>query len=117
SSRAAPASTTLKTGWQPSSPLDPDADRPAPELIEYEVLADAESAEALSEALLQAGALSVSVEDADAQSDSEQPIYAEPGHDPGVLWPLNRVRVLLGPDRTTEEVLALAADRLERAPP
>jgi ribosomal protein L11 methyltransferase len=107
----------LKTGWPPSSPLDPDADRPAAELIEFEVLADAESAEALSEALLQAGALSVGVEDADAQSDSEQPIYAEPGADPGVLWPLNRVRVLLGPDRTPEQVLALAADRLERAPP
>jgi ribosomal protein L11 methyltransferase len=88
-----------------------------PGLTEFEVLADAGSAEAWSDALLEAGALSVGVEDADAQSESEQPIYAEPGQDPPAAWRLNRLRVLLGPDRTAGQVLALAAKRLGRAPP
>jgi len=36
-------------------------------------------AENLSDELLEAGALSVSVEDADEGTDAEQPIFGEPG--------------------------------------
>jgi ribosomal protein L11 methyltransferase len=86
-------------------------------LTEFEVVADAQSAEALSDALLEAGALSVSVEDADAHSESEQPMYGEPGAGEGAAWPVSRLRVLLGPDRTADQVLARAAGRLDRAPP
>jgi ribosomal protein L11 methyltransferase len=107
----------LKTVWPPSTPPDPDADRPAGALVEFEVLADADSADALSDALLQGGALSVSVEDAEAQSETEQPVYAEPGADGGALWRLNRVRVLLAADRSPEALLAFASHQLERAPP
>ena len=67
------------------------------------MLADAGWAEALSDALLQAGAWSVSVEDAADLQRDEQPIFAEPGEEPAVheplppvpvpLWPLNRLRV------------------------
>jgi ribosomal protein L11 methyltransferase len=85
-------------------------------LTEFAVLADAESAEALSDALLQAGAWSVSVEDAEAGSN-EQPIFAEPGGDPAALWRVNRLRVLVGPDLAPQEVLALACGRLNRPPP
>src|SRR6266700_294316 len=88
-----------------------------PGLTEFEVLADARSAEALSDALLEAGALSVSVEDAQAQSDCEQPIYAEPDHAPAGAWRSNRLRVLLGPDRSAEQVLRLASTRLDLAIP
>ena len=46
---------------------------------------DREHAEALSDALLEVGALSVSVEDADADTPDEQPLFGEPG-----LTPENR---------------------------
>jgi ribosomal protein L11 methyltransferase len=105
----------LKSDWPPSSRPDPDHDR-AQGLTEFEVLAEAESAEALSDALLEAGALSVSLEDADAPLD-EQPIFAEPGDDPARLWRLNRLRVLLGPDCTPDGVLAAASRALDRSLP
>jgi ribosomal protein L11 methyltransferase len=103
----------LKSDWPPSSRPDPD-DGPRPGLTEFEVLAGAESAAALSDALLQAGALSVSLEDADPPS-GEQPISAEPGDAPA-LWRLNRLRVLLAPDSTPQGVLSQAAGLLEQAP-
>jgi ribosomal protein L11 methyltransferase len=106
----------LKSDWPPSSRLDPDHDRAPAALTEFEVLADAEAAEALSDALLQAGALSVSLEDADAPCD-EQPIFAEPGEDPARLWRLNRLRVLLAPDRAPDRVLADATRALDRSAP
>ena len=48
-----------------------------------------EHAEALSDALLELGALSVSVEDADADTPDEQPLFGEPGltHEPSRLHP------------------------------
>ena len=39
-------------------------------------------AEAVSEALMEAGALSVSIEDALADSEDEQPLFGEPGMEP-----------------------------------
>ena len=39
-------------------------------------------AEALSDALMEAGALSVAVEDADGGTDAEQPLFGEPVMDP-----------------------------------
>ena len=105
----------MKSDWPPFSRPAPDDDR-AQALTEFEVLAEAESAEALSDALLEAGALSVSLEDADAPAD-ERPIFAEPGDDPARLWRLNRLRVLLPPDRTPHGVLADASRALDRSPP
>ncbi|OZI62502.1 50S ribosomal protein L11 methyltransferase [Bordetella genomosp. 11] len=53
-------------------------------------------AEALSDALLEAGVLSVSVEDADRDTDAEQPLFGEPGTEPSVqAWERNRVVALL----------------------
>jgi ribosomal protein L11 methyltransferase len=40
------------------------------------------NAEALSDALMDAGALSVSVEDADEGTEAEQPLFGEPGMEP-----------------------------------
>lgn len=48
-------------------------------LIEAVFIVDEASANALADALLDAGALSVVVEDADAESPDEQPIFGEPG--------------------------------------
>lgn len=69
-------------------------------------------AEALSDALLQAGALSVSVEDADSDTQHEQPLYGEPGLEPDVqAWQRNRVVVLL-PDGLDPEQLLQHSDDL-----
>ncbi|MCB5362632.1 50S ribosomal protein L11 methyltransferase [Pusillimonas sp. CC-YST705] len=66
-------------------------------------------AEALSDALLQAGALSVSVEDADGDTQAEQPLYGEPGLEPEVqAWQRNRVVVLLPDGQDPEQLLAQA---------
>ncbi|MGB6104260.1 MAG: 50S ribosomal protein L11 methyltransferase [Pusillimonas sp.] len=53
-------------------------------------------AEALSDALLDAGVLSVSVEDADGDTEAERPLFGEPGLEPDVqAWHRNRVVALL----------------------
>ncbi|QEI05065.1 50S ribosomal protein L11 methyltransferase [Pigmentiphaga aceris] len=53
-------------------------------------------AESLSDALLDAGALSVSVEDADEGTQAEQPLFGEPGLEPDVqAWSRNRVVALI----------------------
>ena len=62
---------------------------------EYKILADERSAEALSDLLLDAGALSASLEDADADSTDEQPLFGEPGLEPETqAWPRSIISVL-----------------------
>ncbi|GHC48546.1 ribosomal protein L11 methyltransferase [Alcaligenes pakistanensis] len=63
-------------------------------------------AERLSDALLEAGALSVSVEDADGDTEQEKPLFGEPGIEPDVLaWDRNWVVALLPEDLEPEELL------------
>jgi ribosomal protein L11 methyltransferase len=70
--------------------------------------------EAWSDALLEAGALAVSVEDADADSPEEQPLYGEPGTSPEVLaWNESRLVALVLEGDDPAQMLALAADALE----
>jgi ribosomal protein L11 methyltransferase len=65
-------------------------------LREFELLVDAAAAEALSDALLARGALSVSLHDAAADSDSEEPLFGEPGVAlPQRAWRRNRMVVLI----------------------
>jgi len=53
-------------------------------------------AEALSDLLLEAGVLSVSVEDADGNTEAESPLFGEPGLEPDVqAWRRNRLVALL----------------------
>lgn len=59
--------------------------------------ADAAHAEALSEALLAAGAVSVSVEDAQAGTALETPQFGEPGSPATPLWDVSRVVALFDP--------------------
>lgn len=56
---------------------------------------DAAEAEALSDALLEEGAVSVCVEDADAGTETEVPRYAEPSWEASPAWQRNRLSVLL----------------------
>ena len=73
-------------------------------------------AEPLSDALLDCGALSVSVEDADSDTDEEQPLFGEPGSEPNTqAWSRNRVVVLLADGTDPEQLLAAAQADLAEA--
>lgn len=66
--------------------------------INVSVQVDAAHAEALSEALMGRGALSVSVEDAEAGTPLETPQFGEPGSPATPLWDHSRVVALFEPD-------------------
>lgn len=66
-------------------------------------------AEALSEALLEAGAVSVAIEDAQAGTTREVAQYAEPDWDAPSAWRLNRLEVLLEADADVDRILSEAA--------
>lgn len=71
-------------------------------------LTDAAHAEPLCDALIEAGALSASIEDADAGTPDEQPQFGEPGsvHSPG--WAHSRVVALLELNADVDALLAEA---------
>jgi ribosomal protein L11 methyltransferase len=74
---------------------------------------DREHAEALSDALLEVGALSVSVEDADADTPDEQPLFGEPGLTPeNRAWKRSRVVALLAEDADPAVLLAAAVNEI-----
>lgn len=77
--------------------------------ISVTLQAEANQAETLSEALMEAGALSVSIEDADAGTEAEKAQFGEPGHLPTSLWDHSRVVALFGTDTPLEHALAEAA--------
>jgi ribosomal protein L11 methyltransferase len=78
--------------------------------------ADAAHAEALSEALLGHGALSVSVEDADAGTDRETPQFGEPGSPETPLWQNSSVIALFEPASDLPERVAAAQREAGLAP-
>src|SRR6516225_3498179 len=74
---------------------------------------DRNRAEALSDALIELGALSVSVEDADADTPDEQPLFGEPGLTPErTAWQHSRVIALIGDDQDPAVLLAAASNDL-----
>lgn len=77
------------------------------------------SVEALSDALLDAGALAVDVQDAAAGTEAERPIFAEPGEAPAAAWLANRVSALFPLEAELQLVVpqALAAAGLAAATP
>lgn len=81
-------------------------------------LTDASHAEPICDALLEAGALSASIEDADAGTPDEQPLFGEPGSVPSSGWTHSRIVALLEPDADIDAMLgqATAAIGLSEAP-
>ncbi len=69
------------------------------------ITSDAEHAEALSEALLQLGALSVDLLDADAGTPDEQAVFGEPGEPSSGVWQHNLVSALFDSDRDVGGIL------------
>jgi len=71
-------------------------------------------AEALSDALIEAGALSVSVEDADEGTEAERPLFGEPGMEPTeTAWERSRVVALAAEDADHAALVAEAAQACE----
>ena len=70
---------------------------------------DAEYAEILSDALLESGALSVDLLDADADSPDEQAIFGEPGDLPPGMWRHNRISALFDSGMDVAAILRDAA--------
>ncbi len=70
---------------------------------------DAAHAESLSDALMERGALSVDLLDADADTPDEQAIFGEPGEPPPGVWQHNRVSALFDNDVDVTEVLRAAS--------
>lgn len=70
-----------------------------------------DTAECLSDALMELGALSVSIEDADAETGDERPIFGEPGEAPPGVWHHNVVSALFDADTDLTQLMQrLSAD-------
>lgn len=76
------------------------------------VQADEAYAEALSEALLEQGALSVDVHDAQAGTEAERPVFGEPDQPPPALWAHNSITALFPQDADPAEALQRAVQAL-----
>lgn len=77
--------------------------------IEVALTEACDRAEALSDALLEAGALSAAIEDADAGSTGEQPLFGEPGSEPAAAaWKRSRIVALFDRHADIEAALARA---------
>jgi ribosomal protein L11 methyltransferase len=77
---------------------------------------DARVADALSDALLAQGAQSVSMEDANAGSPGEAPIYGEPGLPAEGAWPQSLIKALCAEGTDPARFIAAACDRMGLAP-
>jgi ribosomal protein L11 methyltransferase len=66
---------------------------------------DAAHAEMLSDALLERGALSVDLLDADADTPDEQAIFGEPGELPPGMWQHNRISALFDSNQDVTAIL------------
>lgn len=86
--------------------------------VEAALVADAAHAEAFADALLAAGALSVSVEDAQAGTELETPQFGEPGSPTTPLWEISRVVALFDPaaDLAARITVALGDAGIENPP-
>jgi len=73
---------------------------------------DARVADALSDALLAQGAQSVSVEDANAGTAEEAPLYGEPGVSAEGAWPQSLIKALCAQGADPGKIIAAACARI-----
>ncbi len=80
---------------------------------------DASRAEELADALLEAGAVSVEITDAQAGTAQERPIFGEPGAEPASGWEVNHVTALFDAQTDVEAAAraALTAVGVASVPP
>lgn len=80
--------------------------------VNARIIADAQQAEALGDALMEAGALSVTVEDADAGTPAETPQYGEPGMETHTVWNRSVLSALFAADQEVRDIVAACAAEL-----
>ena len=79
-------------------------------LREISVLCDESGAEQFGDVMMDEGAMSVTIEDADADSLDEKPLYGEPGMEPERLaWQRSRLRLLVDDDFDAARAIRSAA--------
>lgn len=84
---------------------------------QIKLLADERNAETLADMLMDAGALCAVIEDADAESTDEKPLYGEPGLEPdNCAWPRSILSVLCEDGFDIAVHLAIATDALKMEP-
>jgi len=81
------------------------------------ILVDSKDAEPLSDALMEVGALSVSLEDADAGTVDETPLFGEPDHPTAELWQRSIAVVLMEEHANVPAILSAAAALAQRPVP
>nr|WP_314899270.1 50S ribosomal protein L11 methyltransferase [uncultured Deefgea sp.] len=84
---------------------------------ELRLTTDSKQAEAYSDALFDLGALSVSIEDAAADTADEKPIFGEPGEPVDQLWDNSIVLALFDVDVDVDAIVATAAATFKLAAP
>jgi ribosomal protein L11 methyltransferase len=67
--------------------------------------ANSENADAISDALMRIGALSASIEDANADTLAEQAIFGEPGDPPPGIWQHNIVTAMFDEETDVDEII------------
>ena len=80
--------------------------------VNARIIADAQQAEALGDALMDAGALSVTVEDADAGTPAETPQYGEPGMETHTVWNRSVLSALFDANQQVHDIVASCAAAL-----
>ena len=73
--------------------------------ISLKIEARDNTADLISDALMDIGALSASIEDANAETPDEQPIFGEPGDPPPGIWQQNFVSALFDEDVDIEIIM------------
>lgn len=68
--------------------------------------ANEQNAEAISDALMQIGALSASIEDANAETQAEEAIFGEPGDPPPGIWQDNIVTAMFENDANVGDIIS-----------
>lgn len=99
--------TCAPAGTDPSFVIGHSSSRDARTWIEISGPVKGEAADAIADALLEAGALAVDVADLNAESDAEQPIFGEPGMPLSQRWADSRIAALFDSNVATEDIEAL----------
>ena len=74
--------------------------------VSLHIEAHSQNADLLSDTLMEIGALSASIEDANAETPDEQPIFGEPGDPPPGIWNKNIISALFNDDVDIADVIA-----------
>jgi ribosomal protein L11 methyltransferase len=73
--------------------------------LSLNIEANSQNADLISDALMEIGALSTSIEDANAETPDEQPIFGEPGDPPPGIWNKNIISALFDQGISIDQII------------